>query len=106
VYKSEVLFERGLDPRTPVGDLGGAVLHELYTTAAALMRRNLPARRRTHVPLERRPEPGSQRLWVYGRAGKPCLDCGTAIERFLQGDMARSTYWCPACQGVAGPLDT
>jgi endonuclease-8 len=62
------------------------------------MRLNLLTRRRTHVPLRRRPTPSSQRLWVYGRAGDPCLDCGTPIERFLQGDMGRSTYFCPSCQ--------
>jgi hypothetical protein len=73
-------------------------VRELYERAAALMRLNLLTRRRTAVPLRRRPTPSSQRLWVYGRAGRPCLDCGTTIERFMQGDMNRSTYFCPACQ--------
>jgi formamidopyrimidine-DNA glycosylase len=30
--------------------------------------------------------------------GLPCLKCGTRIERALQGDEARSTYWCQRCQ--------
>ena len=42
--------------------------------------------------------PHRTRLWVYGWAGKPCLDCGTPIVRFLQGDMGRSTWFCPSCQ--------
>jgi endonuclease-8 len=62
------------------------------------MRLNLLTRRRTSVPLRRRPQPSSQRYWVYMRAGKACFDCGTRIERFLQGDMGRSTYFCPKCQ--------
>lgn len=99
VYKSEVLFECGIHPRTPVGQLTEEALRSLFDKAAHLMRLNLLARRRTHVPLKRRPTPSSQRLWVYRRAGRPCLDCGTPIERFLQGDMARSTYFCPTCQG-------
>jgi endonuclease VIII len=41
------------------------------------------------------------RLWVYGRAGKACLECGTAIETFLQGEMARRTWWCRGCQDVS-----
>jgi endonuclease-8 len=100
VYKSEVLFECRVHPRTPVSELGAGGLRSLYETASRLMRRNLGRRRRTHVPLERRPTPASARLWVYGREGEPCLECGAVIERFCQGDMARSTYFCPACQGV------
>ena len=103
VYKSEVLFEERVHPRTRVRDLSPDDLRRLYETAARLMRLNLVTRRRTSVPLRRRPRPSSQRLWVYGRAGKPCLDCGTRIERFLQGDMARSTYFCPSCQATPEP---
>jgi endonuclease VIII len=98
VYKSEILFVCRIHPRARLQALESDTLHALYNTAALLMRQNLRTRRRTAVPLRRRPEAGSQRLWVYGRAGKPCLECGTAIQRFLQGDMARSTYWCRVCQ--------
>jgi endonuclease-8 len=98
VYKSEVLFELRIHPRTHVRDIDDQALHALYAEAARLMRLNLLTRRRESVPIRRRPQPSSVRLWVYGRAGRPCLDCGTRIERFLQGDMARSTYFCPSCQ--------
>lgn len=98
VYKSEVLFAMKVDPRTPVRDLDITTLRSLFETAARLMRRNLLTRRRESVPLRRRPEPNSDRLHVYGRGGKPCLDCGTGIQRIVQGDMARSTYFCPRCQ--------
>jgi endonuclease-8 len=101
VYKSEVLFECRVHPRTPTGALDADTLMRIFTRAAELMRLNLLTRRRTAVPLRRRPTPSSHRLWVYMRAGKPCLDCGTAIERFMQGDMHRSTYFCPRCQPVA-----
>ena len=33
---------------------------------------------------------------VYGRAGQPCLVCGTIIRRIVQGQ--RSTFFCPQCQ--------
>lgn len=103
VYKSEVLFECRVHPRTRVRQLEPAELEHLFERAASLMRANLPTRRRTTVPLRRRPMPSSGRLWVYGREGKPCRDCGTPIRRFLQGDMGRSTYHCPSCQ-PARPL--
>lgn len=98
VYKSEVLFECRIHPRTPVGRLDAMQLEALFTTAARLMRLNLLTRRRTAVPLRRRPTPTSHRLWVYMRNGKPCLDCGTPVQRIMQGDMHRSTYFCPRCQ--------
>ena len=35
-------------------------------------------------------------LWVYDRAGEPCLRCKTVIRRsVLQG---RATFYCPTCQ--------
>jgi formamidopyrimidine-DNA glycosylase len=33
---------------------------------------------------------------VYGRSGKPCPRCRSAIARFVQG--GRSSYYCPRCQ--------
>lgn len=108
IYKSETLFECRIHPKTRVGSLTEEQIRGLYQTAARLMRLNLLTRRRTtrrFVPI-RDPQPsapytpsgGNQRFFVYGRAGEPCLNCGTPILRFLQGDMARSTYWCPSCQ--------
>jgi endonuclease-8 len=103
VYKSEVLFECRVHPRTRAGRLTEDTLRALFEKAAHLMRLNLLTRRRTAVPLKRRPTASTQRLWVYMRHGRPCLDCGTAIERFLQGDMGRSTYFCPHCQPQLDP---
>lgn len=103
VYKSEVLFECRVHPRTRMHELPAEKVTELFERAAHLMRLNLLTRRRTAVPLRRRPTPSSQRLWVYMRKGKPCLDCGTKIERFMQGDMSRSTYFCPVCQTASAP---
>lgn len=38
----------------------------------------------------------AQRLNVYGRAGRPCARCGTAIVR--EPFMNRSSHRCPVCQ--------
>jgi len=35
-------------------------------------------------------------LWVYGRAGEPCLRCKTPIRRAVH--QGRVTYYCPTCQ--------
>lgn len=101
VYKSEVLFLRGVHPRKPVSQLDDQALIAIYTEAGRLMRANLGPGGRITVMPERR-SPGAPDLtprhWVYGRHHQPCLRCGTAIQVFLQGDQARSTYWCPRCQ--------
>jgi endonuclease-8 len=38
--------------------------------------------------------------YVYGRAGRPCLRCGTRISYAKQpsGQHERDAYWCPHCQ--------
>jgi len=33
---------------------------------------------------------------VYGRAGEPCLRCGTSIEKIRVA--GRGTSYCPGCQ--------
>jgi len=37
-----------------------------------------------------------ERLRVYDRAGKPCVNCHRPIKRIVQA--ARSTFYCPHCQ--------
>jgi endonuclease VIII len=92
-YKSEVLFLCGVSPFLRVNELDDATIDRLVATARDLLRRNLGAGlRRTTSSLA----PG--RLWVYRRSGQPCRKCGAAIERRVQGEQARSTYFCPTCQ--------
>lgn len=93
VYKSEVLFLCGVSPLARVRDLDDGTIDRLVAKAGELLRRNLgPGPRRTTSALS------PLRLWVYRRSGEPCRRCGTAIERVVQGEQARSTYLCPACQ--------
>ena len=96
VYKSEVLFLAGISPFRPVRTLSDGELRALVERCHRLLRLNCAQPiRRTHFALNER-----ERLWVYGRQGKPCRRCGTPIRRRLQGEEARSTYYCPRCQGV------
>ena len=104
VYKSEVLFASRINPFVKVGMLGSADVQRIVAAATKFMRANVsersPAGIETYRGLRRttgRADPGA-RLWVYGRAGKPCRRCGTAISYRRQGPHARSTYWCPRCQ--------
>jgi endonuclease-8 len=110
VYRCEVCFLAGVDPRTPVGEVHDPTV--LIGLMKSLMERNRGGGRRVTTDDAR---PGGE-LWVYGRAGRPCRRCGTAIRTFTQGDpgtqrdpgtqgspgRSRITYWCPGCQGSAG----
>lgn len=92
VYKSEVLFDRTVDPFAPLEDLGEGTLRELYATASRMLRANLDGGPRLTSPTG---------LAVYGKAGRPCPRCGSAIAARRQGEAARTTYWCPSCQAPA-----
>ena len=96
VYKSEVLFLKRVSPFLTVGELGEEVLDALVAESHRLLLLNREnGVRRTSFGLDER-----RRLWVYGRSGEPCRVCGTPIRMRRQGMDARSTYYCPSCQGV------
>ncbi|MEN1681799.1 MAG: DNA-formamidopyrimidine glycosylase family protein [Planctomycetota bacterium] len=97
VYKSETLFLTKLDPWRAVASIGDEALLAYLQMTHKLMRRNRGSGWRTTRFAATGP-----RLWVYGRRGDACLVCGGVIHMRRQGDAARSTYWCPACQPAAG----
>jgi endonuclease VIII len=98
VYKSEVLFLRGIHPLAKAGALADQEIAALFQLAGDLLRANVGGRPRTTTEGRRRGPVRGSRLWVYGRAGRPCLRCGAAIAFAALGRGRRSTYWCPACQ--------
>jgi len=105
VFKSEICFLLGLSPFRKVATLSQQQAEEIVATAQRLLAANVLEdsgdRIVTYQGFNRRTTRNAQpsdNLWVYGRRGEACRRCGTAIERCLQGQNARSTYWCPACQ--------
>ncbi|MFY9256663.1 MAG: DNA-formamidopyrimidine glycosylase family protein [Fuerstiella sp.] len=97
VYKSEILFLQQIHPLIKVGELNDRQLLDVRDLAVKFMKLNL-----TNGSRQTRFRSDSQKLWVYGRKGDACLKCSEAILMLRQGDLARSTYFCPACQ--AGTL--
>jgi endonuclease VIII len=97
LYKSEVLFLRGVSPWRPVGEVGD--LAEVVSLAQRLLDANKDRGDQVTTGVRRRGE----RTWVYGRAGLPCRRCRTPVRRATQRDGAdaaaeRVTFWCPGCQ--------
>ena len=88
IWRNETLFHERVNPWARVGDLDDDALHRLVATAHRLLRASVD------VPSGRSP------MWVYRRAGRPCRRCGTLIRSAAQDTrIARTTYWCPTCQG-------
>ncbi len=94
VYKSEVAFLERLSPWARVGVIEDAALVAALRTAKRLLEANTRGGPRVTTGSA----PRGQGLWVYGRAGRPCRRCGSIIRSGRQGELARTTYWCPRCQ--------
>jgi endonuclease-8 len=105
IYATEVLFRAGLAPTTPGRMISAACWDEVWDDLRALMKEGVARGRidtvhTAHTPEAMRRAPRVDRhggeVYVYRRAGQPCLVCGTEVRR---GDMVgRNLYWCPVCQ--------
>jgi endonuclease-8 len=94
VIKSETAFIERVDPWAPVKAFGDHELRRVLATARRLLRANTRGGARVTTGNPR----GGQQLWVYGRAARPCRRCGSMVRSARQGELARTTYWCPRCQ--------
>ena len=90
VYKSELLFLRGIRPWRPVGKIHD--VDALVSLGHRMLNANKDRVKRVTTGDARR----GHETWVYGRRGQPCRRCGTRIRWAELGD--RITYWCPSCQ--------
>jgi len=102
IYRAELLFRARLDPWTPGRALPPEVARALWDDWARLLPDGIATgvmiTRDDLTPQQRRAALTDRALrhWVYGRAGEPCLVCGTAV---VVEDMAgRKLYRCPSCQ--------
>jgi len=90
IWRNETLFAEGVDPFAPVAEVDDATLDRLIVTARRLLMQSAGM------------APGKAPTRVYRRTGRPCPRCGTPIRSApLSGDVPRTTYWCPDCQGGA-----
>ncbi|WP_018763791.1 Fpg/Nei family DNA glycosylase [Arthrobacter sp. 135MFCol5.1] len=106
IYRCEACFLSGVHPATPVADV--VDVRTMMTDAKQLLEANLGPGRRVTV-LNARGLPvgrmaGRPGYWVYGGERRPCLKCGTPIQRGLlgkpNGEEERDIYFCPTCQPV------
>ncbi|MDQ3150548.1 MAG: Fpg/Nei family DNA glycosylase [Actinomycetota bacterium] len=98
VYRAEVLFRHRLDPLLPGRELPAEGWDAVWRDLVALLRDGVRRGRIvTLLPEHRRlAAPGARAVYVYRRAGEPCLVCGTPIATAVLA--ARKLYWCLHCQ--------
>jgi endonuclease-8 len=109
IYRAEVLFRHRLDPGAPGHLMVRGVWDDLWADLVVLLRRGFETGRIDTVLPEHEPEamgrsPRTDRhggeVYVYRRAGQPCLVCGARIRSsVVEG---RNLYWCPTCQRRRG----
>ena len=101
LWANELCFLRGYSPWTPMAEVDAVATVAL---AARTLRHSalVPGAYQVTTGRNRR----GQDHWVAGRAGQPCLRCGTQILVVAEqpGDPERRrTWWCPSCQPGPGP---
>jgi endonuclease-8 len=105
IYRAEVLYRQRIHPDTPGNALAKRTWNRIWADLVELMPQGVRHGRIDTVRLEHSPEvtgrdPRVDRhggeVYVYRRAGQPCLVCGREVSvREFEG---RNLYWCAKCQ--------
>ncbi len=99
IYASEALWRAKLRPTTRANRLTAADARSLAAAVLEVLEHALANGGTTlsdFVAADGAEGENADYLWVYARAGKPCLRCKTLIRRAVHH--GRATYYCPTCQ--------
>ena len=101
IYSDEICFAARLHPARPAASLSAQEWARLAAAIPETLRffvekNRIPAAE--YLRTRGRDYRNTPFLRVYGRAGRPCLRCGAALERTRIG--GRSSVFCPRCQPV------
>jgi endonuclease VIII len=108
IYVTEVLFRAGVPPTRAGNRLSPDAWSAIWADLGALMREGVANGRidtvhTVHTPVAMGRPPRIDRhggeVYVYRRAGQPCLICGDEVRRGEIG--GRNAYWCARCQPAA-----
>lgn len=96
LWVNELSFLSGVHPFDPIGSVDAAALVARAARALRLSA-TVPGMYQVTTGDARR----GRSHWVAGRAGKPCLRCGTSVRvraEVVDDPERRRTWWCPRCQ--------
>ncbi|MDY0302274.1 MAG: bifunctional DNA-formamidopyrimidine glycosylase/DNA-(apurinic or apyrimidinic site) lyase [Candidatus Moranbacteria bacterium] len=108
IYRSEILFEAGVDPKRKVSSLKPREIERIFLQIKEILKKAIKMRGTSdsdYRDTSGKPGGFQKVLKVYQRAGKKCLGsqallknkkCDNIIERITLGQ--RSVFWCKKCQ--------
>ncbi|MFN8190020.1 MAG: zinc finger domain-containing protein [Nocardioidaceae bacterium] len=107
VYRAEVLFRHRMHPLRPGRTLRRSQFLAIWADLVELMADGVRVGRIDTVRPEHTPEAMGRaprvddhggEVYVYRRAGQPCLVCGSLVRTDVLA--GRNSFWCPQCQRV------
>ncbi|MDN5293068.1 MAG: formamidopyrimidine-DNA glycosylase [Eubacteriales bacterium] len=99
IYADEALHRAGIHPARPACSLTAGEVESLHRAIGDVLKEGIAHRGTTfrdYVDGEGKKGGFQNFLRVYGRAGEPCLTCGTPVAKMKI--CGRTTSYCPACQ--------
>lgn len=98
IYVDEVLYQSHIHPMRLASQLQHREINSLHAHIIETLQQAIEAGGTTVKDYSSLGEQGTfqTQLRVYGQTDKPCLFCGTPIERIVVGQ--RGTHICPHCQ--------
>lgn len=99
IYADEALFRAGIHPKRRSDSLSEDEISRLYETVRASLQAGIDhegASINWYRKADGTKGNSQDHFFVYGRTGKPCKNCGHAIEKTRVAQ--RGTHYCPNCQ--------
>lgn len=99
IYASEALFMAGIKPMRAAGRVTYAECEKLVDAIKIILQKSIDqggTTLRDFVNSDGEPGYFKQSLFVYGREGEDCQQCGNVIKQKVLGQ--RSTFYCGQCQ--------
>jgi formamidopyrimidine-DNA glycosylase len=101
IYVDESLFKAGIHPEQSAYSIGDKQLEKLHRSIVNTLSESIEAGGssiKSYVNGQGEMGMFQQQLQVYGRENKPCVNCGSLIEKMVVG--GRGTHFCPRCQPI------
>ncbi|AUO09510.1 5-hydroxymethyluracil DNA glycosylase [Paenibacillus jamilae] len=99
IYVDESLFKAGIHPAQPAKSLTDSqfrILHEAIVSTLGASIQVGGSSIKSFVNGQGKTGDFQHQLQIYGRNAKPCMNCGTLIEKSVVA--GRGTHHCPVCQ--------
>lgn len=99
IYANDALFLAKIAPGRKANTLSDLEVKHLFKAIEEVLRRGIAkggASENAYVTPDGTEGNYQDIALVYGKKGKPCVNCNTQIERIVIG--GRGTFYCPVCQ--------